>query len=123
MSEESGETEREWTDDGKYAEMYSAEKVYELIQQAPRQVVTTADVTEAMGCTRATARRKLRDLAIEGKVEKRQPSGRIVLWYLTEDDTDATLKRLSNELGEAITVGDTIYEDGDKHPAEQSAES
>ena len=118
MAGDSEQIDREWTDDGQYAEMYSAEAVYELIQQAPRQVVTTADVTEAMGCTRATARRKLRDLAIEGKVEKRQPSGRIVLWYLTEDDTDATLKRLSNELGEAITVGDTVYEAGDKHPVD-----
>ena len=114
----SEQTEREWTEDGKYAEMYPAERVYELIQQAPRQVATTADIVEVMGCTRATARRKLRDLAIEGKVEKRQPSDRIVLWYLPEDETDTTLKRLSSELGEAITVGDTVYEAGDKHPVD-----
>ena len=112
------QTEREWTDDGKYAEMYPAEAVYELIQQAPRHVATTADIVEALGCTRATARRKLRDLAIEGKVEKRQPSDRIVLWYLPEDETDTTLKRLSAEIDEAITVGDTVYEGGDKHPIE-----
>ena len=114
----SEQTEREWNDDGQYAEMYSAEAVYELVQQAPRQVATTADIVEAMGCTRATARRKLRDLAIEGKVEKRQPSDRLVLWYLPEDETDTTLKHLSSELGEAITVGDTVYEDGDKHPVD-----
>ncbi|WP_049996185.1 hypothetical protein [Halococcus sediminicola] len=57
-----------------------------------------------------------------------------MLWYIPDEDSeenanvdtdadergdvDMALKRLSTELGEAITVGDIIYEDGDKHPAD-----
>jgi predicted ArsR family transcriptional regulator len=113
-----GQKEREWTEAGEYAEMYSLEEVLDLVRQAPHQVATTTDITEALGCTRATARRKLQELAMEGKLERRKPSGKITLWYTPEEDAETTLKRLSNELGEAITVGDTVYEDGDEHPVD-----
>lgn len=134
--------DREWTQTGEYAEMYSPEEVYDLIQQAPNQVVTTPDITNALGCNRTTARRKLRDLLIEGKIEKREPSGKITLWYLPTDSTessggdseattvadvlaeadpDAVLKILSRELSGPITTADgTVYEDGDKHSAAES---
>lgn len=130
--------DREWTQTGEYAEMYSPEEVYDLIQQAPNQVVTTPDITNALGCNRTTARRKLRDLLIEGKIKKREPSGKITLWYLAGDSTesndedsegtpvadvlaeadpDAVLKLLSRELDGPITTADgTVYEAGDKHP-------
>lgn len=121
--------EREWNEQGEYAEMYSTEEVYDILASLPKQVGIASDISDALGCSTLTARNKLQELRYERKVEKRDTGGRTVLWYIPDENSeesadadeiegaDMTLKRLSNELGEAITVGDTVYEDGDKHPA------
>ena len=108
--------------------------VFEQVEGPP--VITSSDVADALGCTPDTARRKFRELQRQGRIKRRDPSSRVSVWYptsaietagdesgdsggtLTEDDPDAVLKRLSNELSEPITVGDAVYEDGDKHPVE-----
>ena len=129
--------EREWTEQGEYAEMYSTEETYDILASLPKQVGMTSDIADALGCSSLTARNKLQELRFDGKVEKRDTGGRAVLWYIPDEDetdeesaendeaedADMALKRLSHELGEAITVGDTVYEDGDKHPVEQSTDS
>ncbi|WP_435078701.1 hypothetical protein [Halococcus sp. AFM35] len=121
--------EREWNEQGEYAEMYSTEEVYDILASLPKQVGIASDISDALGCSTLTARNKLQELRYERKVEKRDTGGRTVLWYIPDEnseesadgdeieDADMALKRLSTELGEAITVGDTVYEDGDKHPA------
>lgn len=38
-------------------------------------------------------------------------------------DAETRLKRLSDELEEPITVGETVYEDGDAHPLDDSPTS
>jgi predicted ArsR family transcriptional regulator len=126
--------EREWNEQGEYAEMYSTEEVYDILASLPKQVGIASDISDALGCSTLTARNKLQELRFERQVEKRDTGGRTVLWYIPDEnseesadidtdadeigDTDMALKRLSTELGEAITVGDIVYEDGDKHPVE-----
>jgi predicted ArsR family transcriptional regulator len=124
--------EREWAATGEYEELYSPKEVYELMLQAPQQVVTTADISDVLGCTRRTARDKLKDLQLEGKVTSRDTPGHAALWYPAEDaanapensefeDVDARLKQLSREIDGPITTADgTVYEDGDKHTAGES---
>jgi predicted ArsR family transcriptional regulator len=123
--------EREWNEQGEYAEMYSTEEVYDILASLPKQVGIASDISDALGCSTLTARNKLQELRYERKVEKRDTGGRTVLWYIPDEnseesadadpatdeigDADMALKRLSTELGKVITVGDTVYEDGDKH--------
>ena len=123
--------EREWTEQGEYAEMYSTEETYDILASLPKQVGMASDIADALGCSSLTARNKLQELRFDRKIKKRDTAGRAVLWYIPDEDetdeaedTDMALKRLSREIEGPITTADgTVYEDGDKHPVEQSADS
>jgi hypothetical protein len=126
--------DREWNEKGEYTELYPPEEVYDLMKDYPNQVVTTGDISDELGCTIDSARNKLKELRYDRKIEKRDTGGRVNLWYIPHDetdeesadadeteDTDMALKRLSRETDGPITTADgTVYEDGDKHPVEQS---
>ncbi|WP_435079649.1 hypothetical protein [Halococcus sp. AFM35] len=124
--------EREWNEQGEYAEMYSTEEAYDILASLPKQVGIASDISDALGCSTLTARNKLQELRFERKVEKRDTGGRTVLWYIPDEDdkesadanetadTDMALKRLSREIDGPITLADgTVYENGDKHSVEQ----
>jgi predicted ArsR family transcriptional regulator len=123
--------EREWTEQGEYAEMYSTEEAYDILASLPKQVGMASDIADALGCSSLTARNKLQELRFDRKIKKRDTTGRAVLWYIPDEDetdeaedADMALKRLSREIEGPITTADgTVYEDGDKHPVEQSADS
>jgi predicted ArsR family transcriptional regulator len=123
--------EREWTEQGEYAEMYSTEETYDILASLPKQVGMASDIADALGCSSLTARNKLQELRFDRKIKKRDTGGRAVLWYIPEtdendeksadetEDTDMALKRLSREIDGPITLADgTVYEDGDKHSVE-----
>lgn len=128
--------EREWTEEGEYAEMYSVEEVYDVLASLPKQVGMASEIADAVGCSPLTARNKLKELRFDRKVEKRDTGGRAVLWYIPDEtgeangesdeademeDTDMALKRLSREIDGPITLADgTVYEDGDKHSVEDA---
>jgi hypothetical protein len=123
-----------------FIETWSAEDARAVFDEVPNAVVTAADVANALGCSDDSARRKLNELEHEADVKRRNPSARSVLWYvpiengsgresdndqspidvLAGNDSETILKMLSLNLGESITVGDTVYEDGDKHPVEDA---
>jgi hypothetical protein len=123
-----------------FVETWSAEDARAVFDEVPNAVVTAADVANALGCSDDSARRKLKELEHEADVKRRNPSARSVLWYvpienggggesendqspidvLAGNDSETILKMLSLNLGEAITVGDTVYEAGDKHAAGES---
>lgn len=106
-------------DTGRYVETATLDAVLDVFETVRGPVVTSADVADALGCSRDTARRKLGALHEEGRVDRRETAGRVVWWLPadeTPDDPETRLKRLSNDLGEPITVGSTVYEDGDSHP-------
>ncbi|WP_435078979.1 hypothetical protein [Halococcus sp. AFM35] len=123
-----------------FIETWSAEDARAVFDEVPNAVVTAADVANALGCSDDSARRKLKELEHEADVKRRNPSARSVLWYvpiengsgrgsendqspidvLGGNDSETILKMLSLNLGESITVGDVVYEDGDKHPVEDA---
>jgi hypothetical protein len=123
-----------------FIETWSAEDARAVFDEVPNAVVTAADVATALGCSDDSARRKLTELEHEADVKRRNPTERSVLWYvpiedgdggesendqspidvLAGNDSETILKMLSLNLGEAITVGDTVYEAGDKHAAGES---
>lgn len=107
---------REHDERGDFTETVAPEDVFTVFDHVRGPVLTSADVADALGCARETARRKLTVLYEEGRVDNRKTAGRIV-WWRTDavDDAVTTLKRLSQELDEPITVGETVYEDGDMH--------
>jgi predicted ArsR family transcriptional regulator len=142
---EQDQRDREWNEQGEYTEMYSPEEVYDVLADLPNQVGMASDISDALGCSTLTARNKLQELQYERKIEQRDTSGRVNLWYIpgeeqagTSDtgDTGTTsagiadvladtapetvLKLLSHQIDDPITVGDTVYEDGDKHPVEDA---
>jgi hypothetical protein len=103
---------------GQYVETTTLDAVLGVFEDVRGPVVTSADVADALDCSRDTARRKLAELHREGEVDRRETAGRVV-WWLPDGETavdpEAQLKRLSTDLDAPITVGETVYEDGDSH--------
>jgi predicted ArsR family transcriptional regulator len=117
---------REHGEGGRYTETITHEAVLGVFAAVEGPVITSSDVTEVVGCSSPTARRKLDELAEQGRVTNRKTAGRKV-WWRTGDDHEGSqpperrLQLLSQELAEPIVVGDTVYEDGDQHPLSASA--
>jgi hypothetical protein len=121
-----------------FIETWSADDARAVFNEVPNAVVTAADVANALGCSDDSARRKLKELEHEADVKRRNPTERSVLWYvpiengdggesendqspidvLAGNDSETILKMLSLNLGESITVGDTVYENGGKRAIE-----
>lgn len=77
MAKERGET-------GRYVETTTLDAVFGVFAEVRGPVVTSADVADALDCSRDTARRKLTELYREGEVERRETAGRVV-WWLSDD--------------------------------------
>lgn len=74
---------------GRYVEKATLDdvlQVFDAVDGPP--VVTSADVADATGLSRDSARRKLETLHDRGRVEKRKTAGRVLYWR-TGDDHDA----------------------------------
>ena len=86
--------------------------------------LTSSDVADTLDCARQTALNKLDELVAAGSLESRDVGAHArvrVFWRpIPADDHDARLKRLSAELGQPISVGETVYERGDNHPIESA---
>lgn len=76
---------RDRSDTGEYVETVSTDHVLAVFDSVDGPVVTSADVADALDCTTETARRKLKQLYQEGRVNRRKTAGRVV-WWLTESE-------------------------------------
>jgi predicted ArsR family transcriptional regulator len=134
MAEDDGETRtneagRKMNQEGRYKQKMTADEVYEVFDTVRGPVITAGDVADAFGTSTETARRRLRELYNDDRVEQRETRKR-VLWWRTGDgdavdllmgnDPETLLKMVSREIDDAITVGDTVYENGDTHSVEQT---
>lgn len=106
---------------GRYEPEYDDEEFLEAVREhAP---AGTQEVADAVGVTRPSATYRLKQLEETGDVQRKKIGARAVVWWLADTDmedtadadTEGRLKRLSNELDEAITVGEQVYESGDAH--------
>lgn len=80
---------RERTETGEYIETVTTDRVLGIFASVDGPVVTSADVADALDCSRETARRKLSILAEQGHVDRRKTAGRVV-WWLTESEQVTT---------------------------------
>lgn len=71
-------------DTGRYTEVVTLDDVVGVFEAVAGPVVTSGDVAEALGCSRETARRKLRALEEGGRVAGRKTAGRVVWWRTPE---------------------------------------
>lgn len=119
--------DRPRNDSGQYDDELPPETVLEVFDRRDdlARPLASNDVMEALGCARRTALNKLNELVAAGSLESREVGARArVFWRpIPADDHDARLKRLSAELGQPISVGETVYESGDNHPIESSEDS
>ena len=72
---------------GNYTETVTLNAVLGVFESINGPVVTSADVAEALGCSRETARRKLRTLEDQGRVAGRKTAGRVVWWLTPSEET------------------------------------
>lgn len=71
---------------GQYAETVTLDDVLGVFGAVQGPVVTSGDVAEALGCARETARRKLRALEDQGRVDSRKTARRVVWWVGDEHE-------------------------------------
>jgi predicted ArsR family transcriptional regulator len=81
--------EPERSEGGEFVESVTLDAVLGVFTDVEGPVVTSGDVADALGCSRETARRKLRQLHQEGRVSQRKTAGRVV-WWLTEETGENT---------------------------------
>lgn len=119
--------DRPRNDSGQYDDELPPETILEVFNRRDdlARPLTSSDVMEKLDCARRTALNKLNELVAAGSLESRDVGARArVFWRpIPGDDHDARLKRLSTELGQPISVGETVYESGDNHPIEPTGDS
>jgi len=71
-------------DSGRFSVTVTLDDVLDVFDAVDGPVVTSADVAEALDCSRETARRKLRTLEEDGRVNSRKTAGRVVWWVIDE---------------------------------------
>jgi len=80
---------REHGKDGTYVETVKLEDVLDVFDTVDGPVILSADVADALECSRETARRKLQQLHDRGDLEKRKVSRRVVYWRAEREGFDA----------------------------------
>ena len=77
---------REHGDGGEYVETVTLDDVRAVFDEVRGPVVLSADVADALGCSRETARRKLGALYDRGEVDRRKVSRRVLYWKPRDGD-------------------------------------
>ena len=78
---------RKHGDDGEYVETVTLDDVWAVFDEVRGPVVLSVDVSDALGCSRETARRKLGALYNRGRVDRRKVSRRVFYWKDRAGDT------------------------------------
>lgn len=80
---------REHGDGGEYVETVTLDDVRAVFDDVRGPVVLSADVSDALGCSRETARRKLAALYDRGDIDRRKVSRRVLYWRPESGESDA----------------------------------
>ncbi len=124
--------ERERDDNsGRYVESLTEEAILAVFRDRkdPYEPLTAREIGEVLGFDRRTVDTRLRQMAEQDRVTTKKLGARARAWWLpntpdalpgevsaTGNETpEQQLKRLSKALGEPITVGGSVFEDGDAH--------
>ncbi len=76
---------REHGEDGAFIETIGLDDVREVFDAVGGPVILSADVADALGCSRETARRKLKELYDRGDLDRRKVSRRVIYWEPEEE--------------------------------------
>ncbi|GAA0242538.1 hypothetical protein ACFFQF_23105 [Haladaptatus pallidirubidus] len=103
------------------------DRTHKAVLNADSPAITTEEIADHTNESTEATRVTLTELHDQGRIERLEIHNLGVIWWaprpldevLKSVDTDTILKRLSDELETAISLGDgTVYENGDKHPSE-----
>jgi len=97
---------------GEYVETVTPEDVLEVFDTVRGPVVLSADVSDALGVTRETARRKLQQLYDRDDVDRRKVSRRVVYWR--EEDAAHAPRTVESD-DDAEDPGERQPPSGDAH--------
>lgn len=86
---------REHGEGGEFVETTSLADVLGVFESVEGPVITSSDVSDELGCTRDTARRKLTTLHEQERVARRKTAGRIVWWRTADESEDTESERFS----------------------------
>jgi predicted transcriptional regulator len=118
---------REFDESGQFKTTTTLDDVLAAFDAVDEPVVLTSDIAEAANCSQESARQKLTRLFDQGRITRRKFGRQIVWWRIppeeAEERPEQRLKRLSQEVDEAIVVGDTVYEDGNQHALSDAEET
>lgn len=113
----------ERSDAGRFTETVTPDEVLGVFDAVDGPVVTSGDVAERLGCSRETARRKLRTLEDRGHVASRETAGRVVWWLVEGREGDRGIDPddpfwdlepgASGESDVSERVDELLYGDGD----------
>jgi predicted ArsR family transcriptional regulator len=81
--------DRERSKTGEFKETVTLDAVLDVFTQVPGPIVTSADIADALDCSRETARRKLSTLQDQNVITSRETAGRVV-WWRTEAERAST---------------------------------
>jgi hypothetical protein len=118
--------DRPRNESGQYNDRLPPESVLDVFDDRDdlARPITAGDVVDTLDVSQRTALNKLNELVAAGTLDSRTVGARArVFWRPIPPAADERMKRLSDELGEPITVGETVYEDGDAHPLDDSPTS
>ena len=78
-------SDRERSDAGTFVETVTLEGVRGVFDDVQGPVITSSDVSDALGCTTEAARQKLRRLVDQGEVDRRKTGRTVVYWRVTDE--------------------------------------
>jgi hypothetical protein len=116
---------REHGDGGEYVETVTLDDVRAVFGEVRGPVVLSADVADALGCSRETARRKLGALYDQGEVDRRKVSRRVLYWKHRDGDAPTMDEGLPSGPGDVRrdSVGeDAARADAGDDPTEHPAD-
>ena len=110
---------REHGDGGEYVETVTLDDVRAVFGEVRGPVVLSADVADALGCSRETARRKLGALYDQGEVDRRKVSRRVLYWKHRDGDAPTMDEGLPSGPGDVRR--DSVGEDAARADAGDDA--
>lgn len=88
---------REHGESGEFVETITLEDVLGVFDDVRGPVVLSADVSDRLGCTRETARRKLQQLYEQDELDRRKVARRVIYWRPDERGDTAEGAASSND--------------------------
>jgi hypothetical protein len=102
---------REHGDSGEFVETVTLDDVRGVFDEVRGPVVLSADVADALDCSRETARRKLEELYEQGEVDRRKVSRRVIYWHTGGERTTPDERAVESDAEKARAIDERRSQD------------